>query len=82
MRLAKLQTYGIFRFMDRVRSRHIQITDIPLYKSCKVAEEDCTKDDSTTELKQETHKEKLEEDREVKEYMTVTLLSADLEGTG
>ena len=31
MCLAKLQTYGIFRDTDRVQSRHVQITDIPLY---------------------------------------------------
>ena len=29
--LAKLQTYGIFRFMDRVWSRRVWITDIQLY---------------------------------------------------
>ena len=33
MHLAKLQTYGIFRVTDRVRSRHIRITDIPLYST-------------------------------------------------
>ena len=27
----KLQTYGIFIVMDRVQSRHVRITDIPLY---------------------------------------------------
>ena len=31
IRLAKLQTYGIFRVMERVRSRRVRITDIPLY---------------------------------------------------
>ena len=31
MRLVKLQTYGIVRVMDRVRSRRVRITDIPLY---------------------------------------------------
>ena len=33
----KLQTYGIFIVTDRVQSRHVQITDIPLYLTWHIA---------------------------------------------